>query len=413
MKDTPDNWKKAQQIALTIEADLEHPDWDKLLDPTFSKYGIGNTKYKDKLVNILQLPSYVTEMTVGEMWEDYLIWKQPQLQPTTFLTTFAGTYTNVLKGLVWNNKAQKFESTGDSLWGLPLSITNGDILVDIKVCPHTKIRLCLALNEAFTRAQSLGRVRLSINPFFEFHKKIGDNTKDKYKQTVGKDGEILEWWQLQDAKEDELESDKRAFSKEERDIIVKAFYESPKENERHAAPLIEFLFLTGCRPGEAFALRWQDVMFERGYVRFSKSYNGRLKNTQQTKTGDIRLFKLYDRLTELLLKIKTDSAIGTNLVFKQRHKVPFNSDTHGNLWKGYISHGINYSGCVTRLVEQSKISTYLPPYHARHTYITLTAHANSENSSALLLLAHSSGNSVEILLKHYLGVDTSVELNNV
>ena len=44
------------------------------------KYGVGTTKYKDNLPNVLQLPSSVAEMTVGDMWEDYLIWKEPQVQ---------------------------------------------------------------------------------------------------------------------------------------------------------------------------------------------------------------------------------------------------------------------------------------------------------------------------------------------
>jgi hypothetical protein len=61
------NWRRATQIAIDIENDLEHKDWLKLFDSTLGKYGIGNNKYKDKLTDVLQLPSYVPEMTVGEM----------------------------------------------------------------------------------------------------------------------------------------------------------------------------------------------------------------------------------------------------------------------------------------------------------------------------------------------------------
>jgi hypothetical protein len=54
--------------------DLEHKDWLKLFDSTFSKYGIGNTKYKSKSADMLQLPTAQVQMMVGEMWENYLIW---------------------------------------------------------------------------------------------------------------------------------------------------------------------------------------------------------------------------------------------------------------------------------------------------------------------------------------------------
>lgn len=85
LKGHPDGTRSlASQIAIDIENDFEHKDWLKLFDPTLGKYGVGNTKYKDKLPNVLQLPSYVAEMTVGDMWQDYLIWKEAQVQPTTF-----------------------------------------------------------------------------------------------------------------------------------------------------------------------------------------------------------------------------------------------------------------------------------------------------------------------------------------
>lgn len=61
-------------------------------------------------------------------------------------------------------------------------------------------------------------------------------------------------------------------------------------------------------------------------------------------------------------------------------------------------------------MDEGKVSQHLSPYHARHTHITLTAHANSHNPSALMLLAHSSGNSVEVIVAHYLGVDREVKL---
>jgi hypothetical protein len=73
----------------------------------------------------------------------------------------------------------------------------------------------------------------------------------------------------------------------------------------------------------------------------------------------------------------------------------------------------NYPGVVSQLVRDGKISGYLAPYHTRHTYITLTAQANSHNNNALLHIATSCGNSVDVILRHYLGVTESTELVQV
>ena len=55
---------------------------------------------------MLQFPTAQVQMTVGEKWEDYLVWKEPQLQPTTFKAAFLGTYTNPLNGREWDVKTK-------------------------------------------------------------------------------------------------------------------------------------------------------------------------------------------------------------------------------------------------------------------------------------------------------------------
>ncbi|MEG3844790.1 site-specific integrase [Microcoleus sp. herbarium14] len=422
--DNPDDCKRAAQIAIAMEADLDHPEWDKLFDRTLEKYGLAGLlggKYA-KLADVLQMPGTVQalpEITVGEMWEDYLIWKEREVQPTTFKLHFVRLYTNALRGKVWDKKTQSYADTKNNIWETSLgdSVIVADKMLAISIARDSRRKLLLALNEAFLRAQSLGKIKATINPFHELWKQNTD-TRDEYKSITSPDGEVIEWWQAADGKaENNLENDKRAFTKVERDIIIKAFYESGKIGERRLAPLIEFLFLTGCRPGEAFALRWQDIMFEHGVIRFSKSYNGKLKNIQRTKTGELRMFKLYPRLIELLIEIKPIGGKPTDLIFQQEGGKPVNSCIHNSYWNcrqdSYKGKTTKILGVVSRLVEEGKISQYLPPYHTRHTFITLTAHANSHNTSALDLLATACGNSVEIIVKHYLGVDNTTEVIHV
>ncbi|MGB8688975.1 MAG: hypothetical protein WCD53_16780 [Microcoleus sp.] len=183
------------------------------------------------------------------------------------------------------------------------------------------------------------------------------------------------------------------------------------------APLIEFLFLTGCRPGEAFALVWDHIKFENGFIWFNKSYSTIIDDVKVTKNNSIRQFYLYPRLTALLERINPENVKPKDLVFKQENSRGYNSSLHSDLWLGVAltnsGKTYHYPGVVTRLIEEGKVSSYLPPYQARHTFITLTAWANKENSSALVLLAACCENSVEIILKHYLDVDRSVKLTLV
>ncbi|MEG4290914.1 tyrosine-type recombinase/integrase [Microcoleus sp. C2C3] len=414
MKDTPENQQKAIAIAWRIEGDLQHPDWQQLFDPTFAKYGL-KTKYAAELKLAAPIPEPEPEITVGAMWEDYLEWKRPQLQPTTFETIFAGTYTNIIKGLHWNPSKHEFVDNGSEIYSLLLSDSNLEQRIAQQTASvRNKARVEAELSQAFTRLQSLGKTKLTVNPFVTISRNI-ENKADKYKPTITAAGDVKEWWETDDTDIDPEEKDRRAFTKEERDTIVKAFYESSSRRHRQVASLVEFLFLTGCRSGEAFALRWQDVFIGRNknYVRFSKSYNGRLKNTQVTKTGEIRLFKIYPKLNDLLLCIKPDNAKPTDLVFVNTQGNSYNTNTFGDLWQearcGTKGKVYRYPGVVTQLADEGKISCYLSPYHTRHTFITLMAHAGTD----LLLLATACGNSVEVIQKHYLGVNTAASFPDV
>ncbi len=115
-RDNPDDWKRASQLAIAIEADLDHPEWHKLFDPTLAKYGIGSAKYA-KLADVLQLPGAVQakpEITVGEMWEAYLEWKKTVIEESTFADVFK-TMSNTLLGKVWDKKTNKHIQSGIDL----------------------------------------------------------------------------------------------------------------------------------------------------------------------------------------------------------------------------------------------------------------------------------------------------------
>lgn len=413
MKDTPENWQKAIAIAWRIEEDLQHSDWQKLFDPTFAKYGL-KTKYAAELKLAAPIPQLEPEMTVGAMWEEYLIWKRPQLQPTTFEFRFSRAYSVIIKGLVWDGKNCTHSDTGNGAYNLPLSAVSADILLAHPNAMPIKLNTLNALSEAFARLQSLGQTKLTVNPFV-VHRNSTKNKTDMYKQNVDSDGAEREWYEVQDTETDPEEKDRRAFTKDDRDTIIKAFYEHKNAAPRQMAPLVEFRFLTGCRNGEAFALRWGDVFLgrDRDKIVFARSYNGDLKNTQVTKTGESRIFKMNDTLRKLLLRIKPETALSTSLVFSKLNGTSWDSCSTAEIWSmSYTKRKdvkYEYPGIVTKLAANNLISGYLPFYNCRHTFISLMAHAGVD----LFLLATACGNSIEVIQRHYLGVNKSATFPDI
>ena len=413
-KDNPEDWKRATQLAIALEADLDHPEWEKLFDPTLVKYGLGGGKYA-KLADVLQLPGAKQpepEITVGEMWEAYLEWKKTVIEETTFKNTIR-TFSNTVYGKSWDKKNREHLQSDTNM-----SRTKCDNRIEItsfldSISISKKSYFIDELNKAFVFCKAKGMLvnPTTENPFvLDKFSTPTVTTQQKYASKIV-NGEEKEWHEVLDEKD--LENDRRAFTKEERDIIIEAFYDFNRTGASQHAPLIEFYFLTGCRTSEALPLTWKDIDFERNLIRFSKSLGISTRKVKDTKTGEVRIFYFNEnsRLKQLLLNLKNQSS--NNLVFPSKKGRFIGITSIRDSWAGrkktvLLADGSTaeycYPGVVSQLVEEGKISGYLSPYHTRHTYITLTAHANKHNNNALLLIATSCGNSVDVILRHYLGL---------
>jgi len=405
LRESPENWKLAQSAALRIERDLsDSENWQILFDPTFVKYGLA-VKYTSAALKLAApIPEVEPEITVGAMWEDYLIWKQPQVEPSTFQASFSGTFTNTLKGLVWDKKTSTFSNTQNGAWDLPISTAAANLVLAHTLCAQNKKKLLSALSEAFTRLQSQGKTKLTVNPFLIVNT-VTENKTDKYKSSFTVDGVIRLWYEIQDSETNPEEKDRRAFTKDERDVIIKAFYESDKPGQLQAASLVEFLFLTGCRSGEAFALTWNNVRCDNNQIVIHKSYAGGIKQVKATKKNDTRLFLMYPKLRELLLRIKPVDAQPNDLVFHLMNGNSYNSSSLNDVWNHVPSQKgrLRRLGVVTQLVESGIISCYLSPYHTRHTFITLQARGGVD----LVMLSGICSTGVDVIMKHYLEHDKS------
>ncbi|MEA5619523.1 tyrosine-type recombinase/integrase [Cronbergia sp. UHCC 0137] len=192
----------------------------------------------------------------------------------------------------------------------------------------------------------------------------------------------------------------RAFSLEQRDIIIEAF--ENHSSYSHYAPLIKFLFWTGCRLGEAFALTWGDVSEDCCQIAIAKSRNlhGIAKGT---KNGKKRIFTVSSdsRLSKLLLEIRPHPVVAGQIIFLTKQGNRITSYTINDFWKGYtVKRGDKkyfYPGIVTELVNAGEIPYYLKPYATRHTFATWAIASGVTPDRVALWI----GDNVETVLKYY------------
>lgn len=192
------------------------------------------------------------------------------------------------------------------------------------------------------------------------------------------------------------------FTLAERHAILQAYQEHPDLWEY--AFLIQFLFLTGCRPSEAFGLRWSSVGKTRLVIRESAvQVKSQMIHKEGTKTEKMRHFPVGPELEHFIGQLRRGAP--TDPVFTKDGK-PMVYNYFLRSWGGYIQKGVRYGGIVRKLADEGHIERYRSPYQCRHTMITQCLEAGVP----LVQLARWVGNSPEILLKHYAGVLSSVEV---
>ncbi|MEH1789382.1 MAG: tyrosine-type recombinase/integrase [Nostoc sp.] len=191
----------------------------------------------------------------------------------------------------------------------------------------------------------------------------------------------------------------KAFTLEQRDLIIQSFEQHP--TYQHHTPLVKFLFWTGARPGEAFALTWGDISPDCRRININKSQN--FKGIKKgTKNGKHRVFPVQEdsKLHQLLISIKPKNASQTELIFSSKTGKPITSDIFIFFWKkdrtksnGNVYH---YLGVVGELAAQGKVP-YLKPYATRHTFATWAI----TNSLSVDKVASLIGDTVQTVLKYY------------
>jgi integrase len=188
------------------------------------------------------------------------------------------------------------------------------------------------------------------------------------------------------------------FSTTERDAILLGFEQH--SSHRHYHPFVRFLFLTGCRTGEAIALQWKHIAPDLSSITFSESYSSKLKIRKCTKTGTSRRFPVNSDLQALLAAIRPLQPNPEDLVFTSHTGLPIdNSKFTSQVWKGCKVGKKTYKGILSPLVSSGAVGGYRCPYTTRHTFITMMLAAGLTCSQVAKLV----GNSPEVILRHYAG----------
>jgi integrase len=346
---TPENHKKAQIVAWTIEEDVRNNQ----LDPSLERY---RRSFVTQQKTIVQKEP---EIDLLSLWYKYAEYKKSQLAPTTYIKDYVRKFPNHIKGLP-TRQLKDAVVIRDHLLQTFTANTAKKVLTYFSACCKWGVKSKL----------------ITSNPFKDM---ASDIRKPKSQHKID------------------------PFTIEERDAILAAF----RENRPHYLPFIQFLFLTGCRTGEGVALQWQHISIDCSYIMFSESYDGQLNIRKTTKTGLIRKFPCNSVLRQLLISIRPINPNPESLVFPSPTGQPIDNTKFTNqVWKGCRSGRKVYKGIVTELVKMGKVSRYRCLYNTRHSFISHCLEAGIPVTT----IAKWVGNSPEIIMRHYAGCLNDIEV---
>lgn len=346
LPDTAENRKHAEMKARQIELDILSDNFDATL-----------VKYKPQAAFTVDSPDITPNVTpkLSELWEKFIEYKQPQCSPNTMKYMY-GVYTGYVKRLPTQDLEKASEIRDFSVKNFPLDSAKRFI---------TRLSACCRW--------AMQAKLISENPFDRMAAEI----------------------KLPKSSTDNEISDVNPFSLEERDAIINALETNqfcPKKSGfKHSqyAPLIKFLFLTGCRPSEAIALQWKHIdkdfsrlTFEQ--VSINTSYGRKIR--PGLKTQERRRFPCNTTLKDLLKSIKPEQAHPEDLVFPSPEgKVVDLNNFRNRTWKKILAGlGIGYRKL----------------YQTRHTFITHAIEVGKLDAKDVARLV---GNSPEVIYRHYAG----------
>ena len=349
LSDTPDGHAKAKLVVKDLQHELEKGKLTVTLEDgteAFNEQRFQEILHEHGITANLKIVKFPTssgdqvppkpELSVLEVWDIYCEYKKNKVEETTYKLKFQKNYLNpIVKAItVVGEDALKIHN-----WLLENYAKNAvkNILSHLS---HA-YQLCMK--------QKL----LSHNPFDGLADDIDIKPKGKdYNDT--------------DTEENNSILDRtKAFTWNEAEAIMEYVKAYPRIS--HWYPYIAFKFFTGCRNGEAAAMRWCDIFWDNEVIVIRRAYCPRIKRFKETKNGTKREFpmpkngELWNLLKSIPQRQPNDtvfvSKLGKNVSDIALHAIWFGDESKKRL------------GVIHKLIEQGKVSKYLPPYNTRHTFI--------------------------------------------
>jgi integrase len=343
LTNTPINRKLAQEQAFQIQRDIEYGEFD----PTYERYRVQSA------LTTVSPPSTipVSLPKLPELWARYVKAKRSGKSPATI--RMYGWVTNHLDRCPY-----KLPNEPQAVFDWLVSNIPAD---------------------------SAKRVMMHLSACCKWAKKSGLIDSDPF---YGMASEI----KLKKASNEEMEIN--PFSREERDRIIAAF----KSNRyyRHYAPLVEFLFFTGCRPSEALALQWKHITSSAINFEQALIYSGKLVLKEGLKTQKARKFPINTQLSELLYLIKPTQVNLDALIFPS----PKNKFID---WHNFTNRA--WKSVLATLPDIE----YRNPYQTRHTFCSLCREADI----ASLQIAKWVGNSAAMIDRVYAKAVDYIQVPNL
>jgi integrase len=351
--DTPVNRQRVGNTVRIIQRDIDYDEVDLSLQkyqPTASLSTLSS------IPPISPNPPAKTEPDLTNLWEKYTDFKRRSLSPSTIAKDYV-RFLNCIR-----NELPK-KTLGDA-------VLIRDWLVANKT-PDTTKRTLTQLSACCKWA--IKSQLITENPFKEM---AGD---------------------IKIPKGEDEDADINPFTLEERDRIIAAF-KGDRYFSRYA-PLIEFLFMTGCRPSEAVALQWQHISADCRTIRFEQAVVVSEKGLvckKGLKTQKKRMFPANAKLAAMLAAIKPVHATGETKVFPSPK----------NTWIDV--HNLTNRGWQKILNELEGIE-YRKLYQTRHTFITaaLETMVTMADGKVKMLdakdVARLVGTSPKMIYEHYAG----------
>ncbi|MBD1918369.1 site-specific integrase [Phormidium sp. FACHB-77] len=245
-----DGRELAQLKAQLLEHDLAYDCVDK----TFNRYRIQPPKKKEpeKVLPIL---------TLAELWARYLVFKAPQVSPTTLDGQYK-TVSNHLKSCP-STKPEQAIAVRDWLLSHYTRDSSRRTLVQLNACCRWAIQSQL----------------IKGNPFLGLAEELRKSPPTSC----------------------------RPFAPDETAAILKSFEGSVYY------PIVKFLFLTGTRTGEARGIRWRHVREE--HLKIYESLSGAKNRITDTKTHRARKLPCNDQLHQFLQTLRPAEAKPEDLLF--------------------------------------------------------------------------------------------------